>query len=64
MDLKDQAKLNRISQICSDIAQVAFASLVIPFLIDKSIQFRGCNIGTSNGYNFLVFKYTFGKLNL
>lgn len=32
---KNKAKLNKLSDICADIAQVAFASIVLPFLIDK-----------------------------
>lgn len=32
---RKKARLNRISSICADIAQVAMASIVIPFLIDK-----------------------------
>ncbi len=32
---KTNARLNRLSNICSDIAQIALASIVIPFLIDK-----------------------------
>ena len=33
--LKTKAKLNKLSDICSDIAQIAAASIVVPFAIDK-----------------------------
>lgn len=30
-----KAKIKKLSDICSDIAQIAVASVAIPFLIDK-----------------------------
>ena len=30
-----EARLNRLSDICSDVAQLALASIVIPFIFDK-----------------------------
>lgn len=33
-----ETRLNRIAEIFADIAQVIFASVVIPFAIDKSNQ--------------------------
>lgn len=30
-----EARLNRLSEICSDIAQIALASIVIPFIINQ-----------------------------
>ncbi len=32
---RTQVKLNKLSNITSDIAQVAFASVVVPFLLDN-----------------------------
>lgn len=32
---KTKARLNRLAEICSDIAQIALASVVLPFLLDK-----------------------------
>lgn len=32
---KTQARLNKLSDISSDIAQVTFASIVIPFFLDR-----------------------------
>jgi len=31
-----KARINRISEICMDIGQVCLASIVIPFLLNKS----------------------------
>lgn len=31
----NRAKLNKLSDICADIAQIALASVIAPFLIDK-----------------------------
>ena len=56
----NKAKYNKLSDICSDIAQVSLASVVVPALVDK-IDLPKVILGLIIAITFWILSFLFTK---
>lgn len=57
------ARLNKLSDICSDVALVSLASIVIPFAIDK-FNVTMLILGTITTITFWLLSFLFVRGNI